>query len=70
MTGSPSSLWDISANVIPVESWEGLAFLASGINLPNKVSNLKFSIFTVINLAEINMSLVLSFHGVKGAEED
>jgi hypothetical protein len=29
-TGSPSPLWDISANVILLWSWEALAFLASG----------------------------------------
>ena len=29
-TGSLSSLFGVSANVIPVESWEPLAFLASG----------------------------------------
>ena len=29
-TGSPSPLWGISSNIIPVGSWEALAFLASG----------------------------------------
>jgi hypothetical protein len=29
-TSSPSPLWAISANVIPVGSWDTLAFLASG----------------------------------------
>lgn len=30
LTGSPSPLWDISVNVIPMTSWEALAFLATG----------------------------------------
>jgi hypothetical protein len=30
LTGCPSHLWGISANVITVESWEALAFMASG----------------------------------------
>jgi len=30
LTSSPSPLWGISANIIPMGSWEALAFLASG----------------------------------------
>jgi hypothetical protein len=32
LTGSPSTLWSISANVIPMGSWEALPFLASGLS--------------------------------------
>ena len=59
LTGSPSPLWCISANVIPMGSWESLAFLAYGTFL---VAILSSPSPIAIHLCSIFLTSTLLLH--------